>query len=157
MYILKIHQSLIYSSLIAWTTVQMNRRTSVWCSKHYFFHHLLQNTLQKAFQFILSFFHKITKIKLKSFEYSKSIKSLKKQYLEHQMLGRQFICLIVPPTQREYIRDWRIEYIHICSSVNLLSWSVYIRYHWRSCYSRVHISSDTAFLKIGKKPSIVQE
>ena len=75
---IKIRQSLIYSSLVAWTTVQMNRRTSVWCSKHYFFHHLLQNTLQKAFQFILSFFHKITKIKLKSFEYSKSIKSLKK-------------------------------------------------------------------------------
>ena len=74
----EIRQSLIYSSLVAWTMVQMNRRTSVWCSKHYFFHHLFQNTLQKAFQFILLFFHKITKIKLKSFEYCKSIKSLKK-------------------------------------------------------------------------------
>ena len=43
-----------------------------------FFHDFLQNTLQKAFQFILLFFYKITKIKLKSFEYFKSIKGLKK-------------------------------------------------------------------------------
>ena len=42
-----------------------------------------------------------------------------------------------------YLRHQRISY-----KVNLL----------RSCmYSRVHISSDTAFLKILKKPSIVQE
>ena len=27
----------------------------------------------------------------------------------------------------------------------------------KSCYSRVHISSDTAFFKILKKPSIVQK
>ena len=29
--------------------------------------------------------------------------------------------------------------------------------HRNRCYSRVHIRSDTAFLKIVKKPSIVQE
>ena len=38
----------------------------------FFFHDLLQNLLQKAFQFILFIFNK-----MKSFEYSKSIKSLK--------------------------------------------------------------------------------
>ena len=43
-----------------------------------FFHNLLQNTLQKAFQFILLFFKKDTKIKVKNFECPKSKKSLKK-------------------------------------------------------------------------------
>ena len=35
-------------------------------------------------------------------------KSLKKYYLEHQTLGRWFICTSVPATKHEYIRDWRI-------------------------------------------------
>ena len=31
-----------------------------------------------------------------------------KKYLEHQTLGRQFICPIDPATEREFILDWRI-------------------------------------------------
>ena len=44
----------------------------------FFFMILLQNSLQKSFQFISLFFQKNTKIKIKSFECPKSIKSLKK-------------------------------------------------------------------------------
>ena len=43
-----------------------------------FFHDFLQNSLQKYFQSICLFFFKNTKIKVKSFECPKSIKSLKK-------------------------------------------------------------------------------
>ena len=43
-----------------------------------FFHDFLQNSLQKSFQFIFLFFYKITKIKIKSFECPKSIKSIEK-------------------------------------------------------------------------------
>ena len=32
----------------------------------------------------------------------------KKYYLEHQTLGRRFICPIGPATEREFILDWRI-------------------------------------------------
>ena len=46
-----------------------------------FFHNFLQNSLQKSFQFIFLFFYKITKIKIKSFECPKSIKSVKKMML----------------------------------------------------------------------------
>ena len=35
-------------------------------------------------------------------------KSWKKEYLEHQTLGRRFICPIGPATKREFILDWRI-------------------------------------------------
>jgi len=35
----------------------------------FFFHKILQNSLQKPFQFIFLFFHKITKMKIKSFEF----------------------------------------------------------------------------------------
>ena len=64
-------------SLVGGTIVQMNRRPSVWCSKYYFFSWFLAKYFAKSLS-IHSFFQKITKIKLKSFEYSKSIKSLKK-------------------------------------------------------------------------------
>ena len=56
-----------YNSLGPWMMGQMNCRTSVWCSKYYFFHDFLQNSLQKSFQFIFLFFYKITKIKIKEF------------------------------------------------------------------------------------------
>ena len=32
----------------------------------------------------------------------------KKKYLEHQTLGRWFICPMDPATEREFILDWRI-------------------------------------------------
>ena len=45
---------------VAWTMGQTNHRPSVWCSKYYFFHDFLQNSLQKSFQFIF-FFIKLQK------------------------------------------------------------------------------------------------
>ena len=62
---------------VAGTMGQMNCWPSVWCSKYYFFFHdFLQNSLQKSFQLFIFYFYNSTKIK--SFEYFKSIKSLKK-------------------------------------------------------------------------------
>ena len=43
-----------------------------------FFLDFLQNSLQKPFNLFSYFFHKITKIKMKSFECPKSVKSIKK-------------------------------------------------------------------------------
>ena len=44
-----------------------------------FFHDFFQNSLQKSYQFIYLFFiYQIAKIKIKSFEYPKSIKSIRK-------------------------------------------------------------------------------
>ena len=64
---------------VAWTMGQMNCPPSVWYSKYYFFFHdLLQNSLQKSFQFIFLFFYEITKIKIKSFYCPKSIESIKR-------------------------------------------------------------------------------
>ena len=68
-----------------------------------FFHDFLQNSSQKSFQFIFLFFYKITKIKIKRFECPKSIKSIRKWYLEHQTLGWWFICTIVQATQRNIL------------------------------------------------------
>ena len=65
-----------------------------------FFHDFLQNSLKKSSNLFSYFFHKVTKIKIKSFECPKSIKSMKKKwYLEHETLGRRFICPIVQATQ----------------------------------------------------------
>ena len=44
----------------------------------FFFLDFLQNSLQKSFIFIFFFFYEITKIKIKSFECPKSLKSIKK-------------------------------------------------------------------------------
>ena len=60
---------------------------------------------KNPFNLFSYFFYKITKIKMRSFECPKSIKSVKK-YSEHQTLGRQFVCPIVQATQRNmYIVD----------------------------------------------------
>ena len=75
---IKFCQSKINSRWVGGPMGQMNRRPSIWCSKYYFFHDFLQNSLQKYFQYICLFFLKNTKIKVKSFECPKSIKSLKK-------------------------------------------------------------------------------
>ena len=32
--------------------------------------------------------------------------------MEHQKLGRRFICPIVPATEREFILDWRISWLY---------------------------------------------
>ena len=52
----KIRQSKINSRSVAGPMGQMNRRPSVRCSKYYFFHDFLQNSLQKYFQSICLFF-----------------------------------------------------------------------------------------------------
>ena len=44
------------SCWVAWTMGQTNRWPSVLCSKHFFFHDFLQNSLQKSCQFIFIFF-----------------------------------------------------------------------------------------------------
>ena len=44
----------------------------------FFFHDFLQNSLQRSFQFTSLFFYIIRKIKIKSFECPKSIKSIRK-------------------------------------------------------------------------------
>ena len=63
----------------------------------FFFHEILQSSLQKPFQFIFYFFlYKITKMKIKSFECPKSIRNYKEKYLEHQTLGRRVVCPIGP-------------------------------------------------------------
>ena len=74
----KIRQSKINSSSVAGPMGQMNRRPSVWCSKYYFFMISCKILCKKAFNSFYYFFYKITKIKLMSFEYSKSIKSVKR-------------------------------------------------------------------------------
>ena len=85
---------------VAWIMGQTNRRPSVWCSKYYFFHDFLQNSLQKSFQFIFLFLYKITKIKIKSFECPKSKRNYEKKCLEHQTLGRWVVRPSDPVTQR---------------------------------------------------------
>ena len=57
---------------------------------------------KNPFNLFSYFFYKITKIKIKSFECPKSIKSIKK-YLEHQILGRRFVGPIVQATQRNIL------------------------------------------------------
>ena len=74
----EIRQSKINSRLVAGTMGQMNRRPSVWCSKYYIFFMISCRILCKnTFNLFVYFFKKNTKIKIKSFECSKSIKSLK--------------------------------------------------------------------------------
>ena len=64
---------------VAWTMGQTNRRQSVWCSKYYFFFMISCKILCKnPFNFFSYFFFKIKKIKIKSFDCPKSIKSIKR-------------------------------------------------------------------------------
>ena len=42
------------------TLGRMTYQPSVWCSKYFFFHNFMQNTLQKSFQFIFLFFYNFT-------------------------------------------------------------------------------------------------
>ena len=46
-----------------------------------FFHKILQNSLEKPFEFIFLFFYKITKMKIKSFECPKSVRKYDKKIL----------------------------------------------------------------------------
>ena len=56
----------------------MNHRPSIWCFKYYFFSWFLAEFAAKILSIYLFIFLKNTKIKVKSFECPKSIKSLKK-------------------------------------------------------------------------------
>ena len=67
------------------------------------FHDFLQNSLQKSFQFIFLFFHKFTRIEIKSFECHKSIRIIKEMMLgtsdTWSQLGRnQDACCFVQKT-----------------------------------------------------------
>ena len=58
----EIRQSLIYSSLVAGTMVQMNRQPSVWCSKYYFFSWFLAKYVAKSLSIhFIIFFTKLLK------------------------------------------------------------------------------------------------
>ena len=84
---------------------QMTHQPSIWCSKYYFFHDFLQNSLQKSFQFIF-YFYKFTKIKIKSFVCPKSIRNYEKNN------AWNIRCLVdelfVPSIQRPSVLYWRL-------------------------------------------------
>ena len=71
--------NLEYNTLVCWangTKVLSTKRLMF--QELFFFHKILQISLQKPFQFFFSFLYKITKMKMKSFECPKSIKSINK-------------------------------------------------------------------------------
>ena len=97
--------NLQYNTLVRWadgTNDSLTKRLMF--QVLFFFHKILQNSLQKLFQFIylfLYFFYKITKMKIKNFECPKSIRNYEKNiYLEHQMLGQRVVYPIGPANQR---------------------------------------------------------
>ena len=70
----------------------------------FFFHNFLQNSLQKSFQFIFLFFHKFTKIKIKSFECPKSIRNYEKKI----MLGTSDAWSISRSSHLPSLLYWRL-------------------------------------------------
>ena len=46
--------------------------------------------------------------------------------MEHQTLGRRFICPIGPGTEREFILDWRISNVYAKARQALTDWPYYI-------------------------------
>ena len=71
----------------------------------------MQNSLQKLFQFIFIFFHKITKMKIKSFECPKSVRNNEKKI----MIGKSdtwLMSLLYRPLSKPvyYIVDWQISW-----------------------------------------------
>ena len=94
--------------MIRWFAGQMGqktRRPSVWWSQVFFFHKILQNSLQKPFQFIFLSFHKISKMKIKSFESpKKSVLRSIRNYEKKILVDESF----VQSAQRTSIVDCRI-------------------------------------------------
>ena len=74
----------------------------------FFFRYFLQNSLQKSFLFIILFFYKITKIKIKNFEYPKPIKRIKNIILETSHSCSTIRSSHRPSNPAWYIVDWRI-------------------------------------------------
>ena len=83
--------NLQYNTLVRWFAGTNDSST-----KHliFFFHNFFAKIVS------IYFLYKFTKIKIKSFEYPKSIRNEKNICLEHQMLGRRFICPSKPANQR---------------------------------------------------------
>ena len=96
---LEIRQSTIYYAglLGRWDKQIVNQASNI--PSIIFFHDSLQHSLQKSFQFIFLFLYKITKMKIKSFECPKSIKSIKK----NNTWNIGFVCPIVQATQRNIV------------------------------------------------------
>ena len=94
----KASKNLTISIIIRWflgSPGQMTHRPSVWCSKYYFFHDFLQNSMQKWFQCIFFiYFYKFTKKK----RVLSALSLMKKYCLEHQTLGRWVISPNNPVT-----------------------------------------------------------
>ena len=72
--------NLQYNTLVRWANGTNKSWTKRLMFQVFFFHKIkiLQNSLQKPFQFIFLFFYKITTIKIKSFECLKSIRNYEK-------------------------------------------------------------------------------
>ena len=69
--------NLQYDRLVRWDDGTNNSSTKhLMLQVLFFFHKILQNSLQKPFQF---FFYKITKMKVKSFEFLTDIRSYEKK------------------------------------------------------------------------------
>ena len=74
--------NLQYKTLVRWADGTNDSSTKrLMFQVLFFFHKILQNSLQKPFQFIFLFFYKITKMKIKSFECPKSIRNYEKKIL----------------------------------------------------------------------------
>ena len=72
--------NLQYNTLGRWVDGPNNSSTKrLMFQVSFFFHKILQNSLQKPFQFIFLFFYKITKMKIKSFECQKYIRNYEKK------------------------------------------------------------------------------
>ena len=87
---------------------QTTRRPRFWCSKYYFFHEILQNSLQKPFQFICFVLYKITKMKIKSFGCPKSIRKYEKRILKKSDAWSTSCLSHQPSKPAYYIVDWQI-------------------------------------------------
>ena len=88
----------------------MNHRPRVWCSKYYFFYTFYRLRALKTLYFFCNFFLKNKKINWKDFCKEFCKKSWKKWYLEHQTLGRQFVCPIVQTTLRIILKSVNLQY-----------------------------------------------
>ena len=71
-----------YNRLVHWADGKNDSSTKrLMFQVLFFFHKILQNSLQKPFQLFFLFFYKITEMKIKSFECPKSIRNYEKKIL----------------------------------------------------------------------------
>ena len=97
------HRNSSIYNIIRWvagSVGQMNQLPSVWCSETYFFSQFLAKFCAKIVSIYFFIILQFYKNKDKEFEYPKSVRNYEKKYcLEHQTLGRWFVCPNKPATQ----------------------------------------------------------